>query len=138
MKLAFLIASKELDKWNSRNNRLASAMATSMAEGRIVKQLEDLRQKTQGTDIAAVVILPEAIELIKGERMKQFEFWYDEISTYKAGIEAETFDDAVKMLEDAFLHKTIQFFDELPGFWSKDKGFEVIADLDTLIEIEDN
>lgn len=40
MKLAFLIAGKELDKWNSRNNRLASAMATSMAEERIIKLLE--------------------------------------------------------------------------------------------------
>lgn len=71
MKLAFLIASKELDKWNSRNNRLASAMATSMAEGRIVKQLEDLWQKTQGTDIPAVVILPEVIALIKGNKNEQ-------------------------------------------------------------------
>ncbi len=35
---------------------------------RIVKLLERLWEKTQGTDIPAVVILPNAIELIKGEQ----------------------------------------------------------------------
>lgn len=35
---------------------------------RIIKQLEVLWQKTQGTDIPAVVVLPEAIALVKGEK----------------------------------------------------------------------
>jgi hypothetical protein len=36
-------------------------------EQHIIKKLEVLWQKTQGTDIPAVVVLPEAIALIKGE-----------------------------------------------------------------------
>lgn len=34
---------------------------------RIIKLLETLWQKTQGTDLPAVVVLPEAIAVIKGE-----------------------------------------------------------------------
>jgi hypothetical protein len=34
---------------------------------RIIKLLKRLWEKTQGTDLPAVVVLPEAIELIKGE-----------------------------------------------------------------------
>jgi hypothetical protein len=35
---------------------------------RIIKLLERLWEKTQGTDLPAVVVLPEAIALIKGEK----------------------------------------------------------------------
>lgn len=35
---------------------------------RIIKLLEVLWQKTQGTDLPAVVVLPDAIALIKGEK----------------------------------------------------------------------
>ncbi len=38
------------------------------AEERIIKLLEVLWQKTQGTDLPAVVVLPDAIALIKGEQ----------------------------------------------------------------------
>ncbi len=37
------------------------------AETRIIKLLERLWEKTQGTDLPAVVVLPDAIALIKGE-----------------------------------------------------------------------
>ncbi len=42
--------------------------ATEHAEERIIKQLEVLWQKTQGTDIPAVAVLPDAIALIKGKK----------------------------------------------------------------------
>lgn len=35
---------------------------------RIIKLLEVLWQKTQGTDLPAVVVLPDAMALIKGEK----------------------------------------------------------------------
>lgn len=37
-------------------------------EAEVIKLLEVLWQKTQGTDIPAVVVLPEAIALIKEEK----------------------------------------------------------------------
>lgn len=46
---------------------LGLAKGVEIAEERIIKLLEVLWQKTQGTDIPAVVVLPEAIALIKGE-----------------------------------------------------------------------
>lgn len=42
--------------------------ATEHAEQRIIKLLDALWQKTQGTDLPAVVVLPQAIALIKGEK----------------------------------------------------------------------
>ena len=42
-------------------------LAVAHTEERIIKLLERLWEKTQGTDLPAVVVLPEAIKLIKGE-----------------------------------------------------------------------
>ena len=42
--------------------------AAKQERERIIKLLEVLWQKTQGTDIPAVVVLPDAIALIKGEQ----------------------------------------------------------------------
>jgi hypothetical protein len=44
----------------------------SETEQRIIKLLERLWEKTQGTDLPAVVVLPEAIELIKGETNESY------------------------------------------------------------------
>ena len=42
-------------------------IATKAERERIIKLLERLWEKAQGTDLPAVVALPEAIALIKGE-----------------------------------------------------------------------
>lgn len=68
MKLAFLIAGDELYAWNSRHNRIVSKMMQGYTEERIIKLLEGLWQKAQGTDLPAVAVLPQAIALIKGEQ----------------------------------------------------------------------
>lgn len=71
MKLAFLIAGKELQAWNSKHNRIVARMATSMAEGRIIKLLKEERWKfPDGSPAGGEVYLPieQAIALIEGEQ----------------------------------------------------------------------
>lgn len=69
MKLAFLIAGKELDAWRSKHNRIVAKMATSMTEGRIIKMLEPevARHFELGLD-ASAHYLQQLIGQIKGEQ----------------------------------------------------------------------
>lgn len=55
------------DKWLSKLEAENYDRGIYNERERIIKLLEVLWQKTQGTDIPAVVVLPEAVALIKGE-----------------------------------------------------------------------
>lgn len=57
-------ANRMFDAWLAKYK----AKIVAKTEERIIKLLERLWEKTQGTDLPAVVVLPEAIELIKGEK----------------------------------------------------------------------
>jgi hypothetical protein len=57
-------ANRMFDAWLSRYK----AKIVAKTEERIVASLERLWEKSQGTDLPAVVVLPEAIALIKGEK----------------------------------------------------------------------
>lgn len=56
-------ANRMFDAWLAKYK----AKQIAKAEERIIKLLERLWEQTQGTDMPAVVVLPEAIALIKGE-----------------------------------------------------------------------
>jgi len=53
--------------------------------------------------------------------MKEYEFWYSESITYKAGFVARDLDHAKELLEKVFTSGEI-YLEDLPEFWSKDKG----------------
>jgi hypothetical protein len=67
--------------------------------------------------------------------MKKYTFWYSETYTYKGGFEAESLEEAKKLLNEVFEGEmSIQ---ELPWFWNKDKGYEADYSPETLEEVED-
>ena len=65
--------------------------------------------------------------------MAQFEFWYSETQTFKGYFEAESIEEAVKLLEQAQDGEIA--FDDLPQWWNKDKGFELEFDPNSVKEI---
>lgn len=76
MKLALLIAGKELDAWNSKHNRIVSKMMQGYTEARIINSLEQHKQTTKSVSgFLGVCSCGEAIddynehlkEHIKGE-----------------------------------------------------------------------
>jgi hypothetical protein len=66
---------------------------------------------------------------------KTYTFWYDETYTYKAGFTAESLEEAQKLLAEVFEGETA--IEDLPGYWSKDKGYESDYAPETLEEYED-
>jgi hypothetical protein len=66
--------------------------------------------------------------------MPIYEFWYDETYTFKAWFEADTEEQAIKLIsevENGELDIT-----ELPDFENKDKNYELL--IDGLTEMENN
>ncbi len=67
---------------------------------------------------------------------KTYTFWYTESYTYKGGFKAESLEQAQELLSQVFDDGEISV-EELPEFWSKDKGYEVEYSPETLEEWED-
>jgi hypothetical protein len=67
--------------------------------------------------------------------MKTYTFWYSEEYTYKAGFQAESLEEATKLINEVFEGDTA--IEDLPAFWSKDKGYESDYSPETLEEHED-
>jgi len=65
--------------------------------------------------------------------MPQYEFWYTDNATYKAGFEADNLEEAREMLEKVFSTHEL-FLDELPDFWQKHKNGEYDYSPETLEE----
>lgn len=65
--------------------------------------------------------------------MTKFTVWYDETYTYKMGFEAETKEEALELIQAVYQGDLD--INELPGFWSKDKGYQIDIDPYTLEEI---
>lgn len=66
---------------------------------------------------------------------KTYTFWYSEECTYKGGFQAESLEEAQKLLDEVFEGE--RAIEDLPGYWSKDKGYEAEYAPETLEEIED-
>jgi len=64
--------------------------------------------------------------------MPTFEFWYDETYTYKAWFDAESREEAERLLEQ--VQKGEIDVSQLPEFGNKDKGYEVSFEHATLEE----
>jgi hypothetical protein len=64
--------------------------------------------------------------------MKTYTFWYSETYTYKAGFQAESLEEAKKLLNDVFDGE--RDINTLPEFWFKDKGYETEYSSDTIEE----
>jgi hypothetical protein len=56
--------------------------------------------------------------------MKEYEFWYDDIATYKVRFKANSLEEAQKLWEKVFLTGEIEV-DKLPYVSSKHKGNEM-------------
>lgn len=70
--------------------------------------------------------------------MAEFVFWYDETITYKAGFEADSYEDALSQLEETFNYKLgLTDNSHLKGYWSKLKGIDVNYDSNALEEIKE-
>lgn len=67
--------------------------------------------------------------------MPSYLFWYSDTSTYKAGFEATSLEEAQKLLDGVFAGESA--IEDLPAYWSKEKGYESEYDISTLEEIED-
>ena len=67
--------------------------------------------------------------------MPTYTFWYSEEYAYKGGFEAENLEEAEKLLNEVFEGETA--IEDLPKFWSKDKGYECEYSPETLEEHED-
>ena len=68
----------------------------------------------------------------------EYEFWYSETQTYKAGFvtqHGESREGVQRMLDDIFIHgkKPLK---SLPGFWQKLKESDIEYDSDSLEELE--
>ena len=68
--------------------------------------------------------------------MKTYTFWYTESYTYKGGFEAESLEQAQELLAKVFDDGELNF-EDLPEFWSKDKGYDAEYSPETLEEHED-
>ena len=62
--------------------------------------------------------------------MTQFSFWYSETSTFKGYFEADSLEEAKKLLEQ--INDGEISLDDLPSFENKSKEFGLEAELDTL------
>lgn len=68
----------------------------------------------------------------------EYEFWYSETLTYKAGFvteHGESLEEVQKMLDDIFIHNK-KPLKSLPGFWQKLKESDIEYDSDSLEELE--
>lgn len=55
--------------------------------------------------------------------MAEYVFWYSDVSTYKAGFQASSKEEAEQLLLQVFKEFTLDI-DDLPGFWEKHKSSE--------------
>lgn len=67
--------------------------------------------------------------------MNDYVFWYSETNTYKAGFTAENREEAERLLTSV-ANGELYHLEDLPEFWSKQKGSEwnVAESIDTLLE----
>ena len=64
--------------------------------------------------------------------MPDYSVWYDEVYTYKGYFTADNREQALELLNKVAMGE-IQM-EQLPSFGSKDKGYELETDLNTLEE----
>ncbi len=61
---------------------------------------------------------------------------YTESTTYRAGFEANSIEEAEAKLQAIFYGNDETWLNELPGYWEKIKGNEPEVELDTLEEVK--
>jgi hypothetical protein len=65
---------------------------------------------------------------------KEYVFWYSDSATYKAGIEANSLEEAIELLDSVF-QRGETALEDLPGFWNKHKDGEYDYSPETVEEI---
>ena len=61
--------------------------------------------------------------------MKEYVFWYDDNSTYKAGFTANSLEEAQELIDKVVIHGEL-LLEDLPGFWNKLKGSDILCEGD--------